>query len=48
MTLRANVFPKLQTPKNVVRKMSKKCRFTLPLNKQHRKRAQTQLKSERR
>ena len=44
----ANVFSKLRTPKNVVRKMSKKCHFTVPFNKQHAKLAETLFKSERR
>ena len=48
MTIIANVFPTLRTPKNVVGEMSKKCRFTLPFNRQHGKGAQTPLKSERR
>ena len=43
MTLLANVFPKLRIPKSVVRKKSKKRRFTGPFNKQHGKRAQTDL-----
>ena len=48
MTPMANVFPKLRTPKNVVRKMSKKCRFTVPFNKQHGKLTQILFESERR
>ena len=44
----ANVFPQLPTPKNAVRKMSKKCRLTVPFNKQHGKRARTLFKSEQR
>ena len=48
MTPIANVFPKLRTPKNAVRKMSKKCRFRVPFNKQVGKRARTLFKSERR
>ena len=48
MRLIANVFPKLRTPKNAVRKMSKKCRFRVPFNKQVGKRARTLFKSERR
>ena len=47
MTVIADVFPKLQTPKNVVRSMSKKCRFRGTFEKQHGKRAQTLLKSQR-
>ena len=31
MTLIADLFPKLRTPKNVVRYMSKKSRFKVPL-----------------
>ena len=48
MTLIANVFPKLLTSKNVVRKISKKYRFRVPLEKQHGKWAHELLKSERR
>ena len=40
------MFPKLRTPKNVVRKMLKNCPFRRPFDKQHGKRAQTLLKSE--
>ena len=47
MTLRAYVFPKLQTEKDVVREMSKKTRFRRPFNKLHGKRSQTLLKSAR-
>ena len=36
-------FPKLRTPKNVVRYMSKKSCFRGPFDKQHAKRAQTLL-----
>ena len=46
MTLRADVFPKLRTPKNAVRQLSKKCSFRGPLEKQHTKLAETLLKSE--
>ena len=42
-----NVFPKLRTPKNALRYMSKKCRFTAPFNKQYGKRARTLFKPER-
>ena len=35
MTLIADVFPKLWTPKNVVRYMSKKSTFTGPFDRQH-------------
>ena len=38
VTLIANVFPKLRTPKNVTRTMSKKSRFRRSLEKQHGKR----------
>ena len=34
-TLIANVFTKFWNPKNMVRKISKKCRFTAPFDKQH-------------
>ena len=44
MTLPAEVFPKLQTPKNMVTSMSKKSRFKGSFGKQHGKRAQTLLK----
>ena len=47
MTPMANVFAKLRTLKNVLRRISKKCRFRAPFNKQHGKRAQTLFKSER-
>ena len=46
MTLIADLFPKLRTPKNVVRYMSKKSRFKVPFNRQHGKRIQTLLLSE--
>ena len=46
MTLIADVFPKLRTPKNVVRYMSKKSRFRGPVDRQHGKQAQTLLQSE--
>ena len=35
MTLIADVFPKLRTPKNVVQKVSKNSRFTVPFDKEH-------------
>ena len=41
MTLVAYLFPKLRTPKNVVRYMSKKSRFKVPFDRQHGKRVQT-------
>ena len=44
MTLIAEVFPNLQTPKNMVTSMSKKSRFKGSFGKQHDKRAQTFLK----
>ena len=47
MTIIADVFPTLRTPKNVVRSMSKNFRFRGLLEKQHGKRVQTLLKSER-
>ena len=47
MTLIANVFPKLRPSKNVVRLISKKYRFRVPLEKEHGKWAQALLKSER-
>ena len=47
MILIAHVFPKLPTPKYVVRAMSKKSRFRGSFEKQHSKRAQTLLKFKR-
>ena len=47
MTLIADVFPKLHTPKEMVRYMSKQSRFRGPFERQHGKRAQTLLQSER-
>ena len=44
MTLIAEVFPRVQTPKNMVTSMSKKSRFKGSFAKQHGKRAQTLLK----
>ena len=44
MTLIAGVFPKLQTPKNVVTSVSKKSRFKGSFGKQRGKRDQTLLK----
>ena len=38
MTLIADLFPKLRTPKNVLRYMSKKSRFKGPFDRQHGKR----------
>ena len=47
MTLIANAFPKLQTPKNEVRSMSIKSRLRGPFEKHDFKRAQILLKFER-
>ena len=46
MALIAHLFPKLRTPKNVVRYMSKKSCFKGPFDRQHGKRVQTPLRSE--
>ena len=46
MTLRADVFPKSRTPKNMVRSIPKKYRFRAFPKKQHSKRAQTLFKLE--
>ena len=46
MTLIADLFPKLRTPENVVRYMSKKSRFKGPFDRQHGKRVQTLLRPE--
>ena len=46
MTLIADLFPKLRTPKNVVRYISKKSRFKGPFDGQHGKRVQTLLRSD--
>ena len=43
MTLIADLFMKLHTPKNVARYMSKKSRFKGPFDMQHGKRVQTLL-----
>ena len=40
MTLIADLFPKLRTPKNAVRYMSKKSRFKVPFDRKHGKRVQ--------
>ena len=45
MTFIADLFPKLRTPKNVVRFLSKKSRFKGPFDKHHGKRVQTLLQS---
>ena len=47
MTLLADLFPKLRTPEKGVRYMSKKSRFKGPFDRQHGKRIQTLLRSER-
>ena len=46
MTLIADLFPKLRTPKNVVGYLSKKTRLKGPFDRQHGKRVQTLLRSE--
>ena len=46
MTFIADLFPKLRTPKNVVRYLSKKSRFIGPFDRQHGKRVQMPLQSE--
>ena len=46
MTLIADLFPKLRTPKNVLRYMSKKSHFKGPLDRQHGKRVGPLLRSE--
>ena len=48
MTLLADLFPKLRTPENVVRYMSKKSRFKGPFEGQHGKRVGTLLRPEQR
>ena len=47
MTLIADIFPKLGTPKNVVKQLSKKSPIRGPFDKKHGKGDQTMLKSER-
>ena len=47
MTLIADLFLKLRTPENVVRCMSKKSRFKGSFDREHGKRVQTLLQSER-
>ena len=47
MNLIADVFPKLRTPKNVVTEFCKKSIFRGPFDKQHGKRGETLVKSER-
>ena len=46
MTLIADLFPKLRTPKNVVRYLSKKSAFKALFDRKHGKRVQTLLRSE--
>ena len=46
MTLIADVFPKLRTPKNMVRSMPKKSRFGASVEKPHGKCAQSLFKIE--
>ena len=46
MTLIADLFLKLRTPKKVVRYMSKKSRFKVPFDRQRGKRVQTLFPSE--
>ena len=43
MTIIADLFPKLRTPKNVVRYLSKKSRLKGPFDTQHGKRVETLL-----
>ena len=45
MTLIAYLFPKLRTPENVARYMSKNSHFQGPFDRQHCKRIQTLLRS---
>ena len=47
MILRADLLPKLRTPKRVAGYMSKKSRFKGPFDIQHGKRVQALLRSER-
>ena len=47
MNLIAFVFPKLRTPKDVVREMSKKSCFIGPIDRQHGQRAKTLFQSQR-
>ena len=44
--LTGNIFPKLRTPKDVVRYLSKKSRFKGTFDRQHGKRVQTLLRSQ--
>ena len=45
MTFIADLFPKLRTPQNVARYLSKKSRLKGPFDRQHGKRVQTLLQS---
>ena len=45
MTLIADLYPKLRTPKNGVRYMCEKSRFKEPFDRQHGKRVQALLRS---
>ena len=47
MTLIGDLFPKSRSPENVIRYMFKKSRFKGPFDRQHGKRVQTLLQSER-
>ena len=47
MTLIADLFPKLRTPKKLVRYISKRSRFKEPFDRQHGKRVQTLLRFDR-
>ena len=47
MTVIAYVFPKLRTSKYVVREMHKKSRFRRPVDRQHGKRVETLIQSQR-
>ena len=47
MTLIADLFPKSRIPENVIGYMSKKSHFKGPFDRQHGKRVQTLLQSER-
>ena len=46
MAFIADFFPKLRTPENVLRYMSKKSHFKEPFDRQHGKRVQALLRSE--
>ena len=46
MTFIADLFPKLRTPKNVVRYLFEKSRLKGPFDRQHGQRVQTLLQSE--